>query len=117
MKIADGTFIYRLNEKEITIIIHSDIVGTKDTTVFYKKMTNDTLTSYFSNLNLDTLKSKYDKGNIMFCSGTSLFIKYEKQKKLKEIYLHCYSHNTINDIIQNINKLVPNEYKIEIWEE
>jgi len=115
MKIYEGTFIYHLNEKEISVTIHYDIVDMKDTTVFTKKINNDALLAYFSNLNLDTLKSEYNNKKIMFCSGTSLYIKYKKENKIKEIYLHCYSHNTINNILLNINKLVPDKYKFKLY--
>jgi len=101
---------YRITEKELKITFKSELEGEKDSTLFTKQLkTNDELRK-LSGLNLDSLKDNYQ--NPCVEDGNQILIHLERDNKKKSVHLSNYYHPQISPVIDLMNGLVPERYRI-----
>ncbi len=109
-RINDGTSIYIVTDSSITVKKRY-MLSEKDTTLFSKKITADYILP-IKKINLNTLKGSYFNNCIMITSGTEYDVSTTRGHITKDIHLHCYYLWQIDEIIKDINKMVPAEYQI-----
>ncbi len=63
-------------------------------------------------LRLDTLQMIYNNHCVMSTSGNEYFISIESGTQEKRIHLHSYYHPRIEQLVNAINAIVPEEYRI-----
>jgi hypothetical protein len=114
LRLVTGTIYYRLNEKEINVIRHSNIFSIKDDTLFSKHYINDSLLTFFCFLQLDTLQELYNRNGVFEFSGISTELIYKKGAYEKIVRVHNDSHPATDEIILTINRIVPVAYQIRI---
>jgi hypothetical protein len=64
-------------------------------------------------MQLDSLKDTYFNGCVVPTSGTVFLISMETDTLSKRIFLHHYYHKQIEQLIIELNKEIPDEYKID----
>lgn len=107
-----GTMSLKMTEKYLELTNIPYLRGEKKRVVFSKKLSkDDNSIIQLSQLNLDTLKSFYYNKRVMGTSGYECSFKYKNKTVSKEIRMHHYYLNLIDEIIQLVNLSLPTEYQ------
>ncbi len=99
-----------LTEKELKIILKSDLVGAKDTIVFSRLLQPSDTLRLISEININELKDHYE--NPCIDDGSQITVVIKKGNKIKNVHLSNYYEENIGKIIYLANSLVPEKYKI-----
>lgn len=108
--VSRGAMTYRLTNDYLGIS-RRNLFDKKDNSLYsanIRKAVSDSI----GLLRLDTLPNFYHNDCIMSTSGNEYFISIEKGKKEKRIHLHSYYHPQIERLIQIMNTVVPEEYRL-----
>lgn len=109
-RIFDGTTIYHLNNRQLTVKKRF-FLSAIDTILFSRKVTSRFL-AQLKVIQLDTLKDFYMNWCVMPTSGNEYFISTDRSGITKTIWLHHYYLKEIDNLATVINKVVPKQYKI-----
>jgi hypothetical protein len=110
-ELLTGMMNYKLKNDSFTITLQSRFEQ-QDTILFSKKI-EGSLVKQIVDIKLDTMKNLYFNNCIMITSGQEYWISIKRDTTSKNIQLHHFYHNQVEQLIRNINKVVPEEYKIE----
>jgi len=99
-----------LTEKQLKIIFKSDIVGEKDTLLFFQSLKPSDTLQQIREIHLSKLKEYYS--NQCIEDGSQLTVTLKKDGKIKAVHLSNYYHDDIGKIIYLVNSLVPAKYKV-----
>lgn len=110
-RLLEGELNYTLTENKLEIS-NKTTIGGHILILKSKKLIPSNTLFELSKLNLDTLDDFYENPLIPPTSGNVIFFEFSKNKKTKSIFAHSYYHNHLGQIIQNLNKLIDDKYKI-----
>ncbi len=99
-----------LTEKQLKIIFKSDLVGEKDTLLFFQSLKPSDTLQQISEIHLSELKEYYS--NQCIDDGSQVTVTLKKNGKTKSVHLSNYYHDDIGEIIYLANSLVPDKYKV-----
>lgn len=107
----NGTMIYNLTNNTLTI--HRETMfSDKDTILFSKKLDTNSI-EQIRNIQLDSLKDHYFNYCIMPTSGNEYFISTTIDTVTKNISLHHFYNKQIKRLINELNKNIPDNFKID----
>lgn len=109
-QIYDGTWTYFIKENVLEIRRRS-FFAKKDSLIFKSKLDSAALTN-IKKFNIDSLSDFYFNKCVMITSGTEYYISYTNGAKKKQIHLHHYYHPLVAQIANELNLLIPEEFKI-----
>jgi hypothetical protein len=101
---------YILNDS-IILIRRRDLFAEKDSIVFSEKAEVHLMNKTRA-MSLDTLQEYYFNYCVMITSGTEYSITFTKGTNKKHIDLHCYYQKQVDELIREMNGLIPDKYKI-----
>jgi hypothetical protein len=99
-----------LTDKELKVILKSDLDGVKDTLLFSKQIQYSDTIRLISEINLNKLKKSYS--NPCISDGSQITVVLKKGRKTKSVHLSNFYHEDIGKMVYLINSLVPEKYKI-----
>lgn len=105
-----GNMLYKITDSSLSII-NIPALSQKDTVIFIKAIGRNSLESIKS-VRLDRLREFYYNDYVMGLSGNEYRIEITRGEKIKEISMHHYYHPKIELLVERLNKLLPDEYKI-----
>ncbi|HLP11956.1 MAG TPA: hypothetical protein VK177_08505 [Flavobacteriales bacterium] len=109
-RVFKGILYYALTNNELTIR-RQNFPGNSDTLLFSKK-TDALIIEKIKNMQFDNLDSLYINNCVMLTSGNEYFISITNATVSKKISLHHYYHMQVEKLVNEVNKLVPAEFKI-----
>jgi hypothetical protein len=109
--LSKGVMIYKL--KDDSFIISRHTIFQETDSVLFSKIIERNLVEKVLVMKLDTLKSFYFNECVMATSGAEFDISIKRDTMSKNIQLHHYYHKQIEQLIIELNKAIPNEYKID----
>ncbi|GAA4301032.1 hypothetical protein GCM10023183_11790 [Nibribacter koreensis] len=101
---------YLVTEKELRITFISEVEGEKDSILFAKHLKTTPDLKKLSELNLDSLKDYYQ--NPCIDDGNQILVYLAKEDKKKSVHLSNYYHPEISPVIDLMNRIVPEKYRI-----
>ncbi len=109
--ISESTMTYQLKNDSFTITRQGKFA--KADSLLFSSTIERNLVGQIMMMKLDTLDDIYINKCVMGTSGTEYHISIQRDTISKSIYLHHYFLQQIEDLIVNINKVVPEKYKID----
>ena len=109
-RIYDGTWTYSIKENVLEIRRRT-LFAEEDSLIFKSTLENNALTN-IKTLSLDSLSDYYFNECIMITSGEEYYITYVNGQKEKQVHLHHYYHSLVEQIVNEINLLIPKEFKV-----
>jgi hypothetical protein len=106
-----GELTYALKSDSFSISRY-DRIGETTIVLFSKKIESD-LADPIIRMQLDTLEDIYFNRCVVPTSGAVFSISMKKDTLSKEIYLRHYYHKQIEQLVIELNKEIPDQYKIE----
>ena len=110
-ELINGELTFKLNNDRFTIA-KNQLINQNDNLLYSKKI-RESLIDQLKSIKLDTLQNYYFNRCVLATSGTEFFISISKDTIKKDIYLHHYYNQQIEQLISNLNKLIPDKYKIK----
>lgn len=101
---------YVLTDKDLKIIFKGELESEKDSLIFSSGLEPNESLKALSELSIDSLQKYYS--NPCIDDGSQITVELKKENKSKTVHLSNYYHNKIGLVIEQINKLVPEKYKI-----
>jgi hypothetical protein len=108
--VYDGAMIYRFTNDYLGISRRN--LFDKQEKHLYSANIGKAVSDPVRHLRLDTLQMIYTNYCILSTSGNEYFISIERGTQEKRIHLHSYYHPQIEQLINAINAIVPEEYRI-----
>jgi len=102
--------LINLSNDELKIIFRSDLIGEKDSILFYKTLHPTDTLQKISDINLHSLKEYYSNDCVE--DGSQVTVSFKINGKAKSVHLSNFYQEDVGEIIYLINSLVPNKYKI-----
>ena len=112
-RLMKGAMKYIVTDTTIKVL-NIPIFEEKGTIIFSKSLSKFTKSiAQISIANLDSLKDLYFNYCIMITSGNEYSLTFKNSSTSKSISLHDYYLKPIEDIIELVNKNLPEKYKIK----
>lgn len=99
-----------LTNKDIKIIFKSDVVGERDSVLFYKAILPSDTLRQISEIDLNNLKDYYSNSCIQ--DGSQITVVLKKGVREKRIHLSNYFQEDIGKLIYLVNSIIPERYRI-----
>jgi hypothetical protein len=109
-QIFNGTLTYKLT-KNILTISRRTMFSDKDTILLTKPVDANSI-DQIQNIRLDSLKDFYFNNCIMATSGNEYFVSTTNDPVKKTIHLHHYYDRQIEMLINELNKHIPDNLRI-----
>jgi len=104
------TLQYVLTQQDIQIIHKAELKGEKDSVFFNAKLDQLIISKQLSQINIDSLKERYDNPCVQ--DGLQITVVIYSGKRSKMVHISNYYQPDIDNIIKLINSVVPPEYPI-----
>ncbi|PZE15633.1 hypothetical protein DNU06_17070 [Putridiphycobacter roseus] len=111
-RITNDSIIVSRSSMFLTI----DSIIRKDTILYKAKVDYNTIDNIDS-LQLTNLRNDYYNKCILITSGNEYFVSIKTKKGVKSIHLHHYYLKQVEDLIAEINKLLPEKYAVRYLSE
>jgi uncharacterized protein (DUF608 family) len=99
-----------LTNKDLKIIFKSDLVGEKDSVLFYKAISPSDTLRQISEIDLNNLKDFYSNSCIQ--DGSQITVVLKKGVSEKRIHLSNYYQEDIGKLIYLVNSIIPDRYRV-----
>ncbi len=109
-RLYSGTLSYVLSNDSLTI--KRTQLFSDSTTLLFSKALGSTSINHIKNIPLDNLKDFYVNKCVMLTSGNEYYISTKKDTVEKSIWLHHYYEKHVEQLIQEVNKLIPDTLEI-----
>ncbi|WP_299116382.1 hypothetical protein [uncultured Winogradskyella sp.] len=103
-------YIYGVTRDSLKINHNCDYENCSDSLIFSKKLLKESSKKFFnflSDLKIDTLQQKYSEEGF---DGIKINLTYYKNEKKKTIKFERYIHPQLEEILYELDKLVPKNY-------
>lgn len=107
-----GIMTYKIKNDSFIITNQSSIQPIKHTLLFSKKIESNFIEQILD-MRLDTLEDFYFNKCVMVTSGQEYWISIKRDTISKNIRLHHFYHNQVEQMVKNMSKAAPDKYKIE----
>ena len=110
-QIYNGVTTYDLTND--SLIIRKNFLNSEKETILLSKKIDSNSINEIKNIHLDNLKNFYFNYCIMTTSGTEYFITISTETYNNKISLHHYYEKQIEILINELNKLIPDNLKLQ----
>ncbi len=107
----EGITSYKINHNILTVSNKSTL-SQKDTVLYVENLSANQIID-IELIRLDTLSEMYNNNCVMPTSGSEFEISILKDGKTENINLHHYYHKQVEQLIIELNKLLPEIYTIQ----